>query len=153
MHNLNHWCAARLPQITEPPDLIRCEHAKRKGWPETIRKGATICVRCDRPACEFHPHGSMSYRVATHFQSVVTEPPPSRPIQQGYGVTKPAELTPKIVLRFFPAPDLRSYQTEIITQVANAFSRGKRCDPRCAHQVWRLIRFFETPFIGSAAHT
>jgi Rad3-related DNA helicase len=47
-----------------------------------------------------------------------------KPIQQS---TNPNELTAEIVLKQFPSPTLRRYQSEIITRIVDAFSNGKRC--------------------------
>jgi len=63
----------------------------------------------------------------TRLQTVVTEPSRSKPGRLSVAVTTPAELTPEIALERFPAPGLRTYQKDVVTRVANAFTNGKRC--------------------------
>lgn len=49
---------------------------------------------------------------------------PEKPTQELIG---PNELTGNIVLKHFPSPNLRPYQSEIITGIVDAFRSGKKC--------------------------
>ena len=119
-----------MPQIIEEPDLIRCEHAKRKGWPSTFRLGSHICVKCDRVRCEFHPPRAKPVICIPQEQpeviqsSVVTR---VEPIFKPKTQVSPKDLTPEEVLENFPSPTLRPYQKDIVVSVVEAFRAGKKC--------------------------
>jgi ATP-dependent DNA helicase DinG len=114
-----------LPKIIEPPDLIQCEYAKKKGWPQTFRIGSGICVRCDRISCGFHPPTSdLTFHAPVPSPDVPTSQVLEKRVHRS---TSPNELSTEIVLKHFPSPSLRKYQSEIITQIVDAFTTGKRC--------------------------
>jgi ATP-dependent DNA helicase DinG len=114
-----------LPRIIEPPDLIQCEYAKKKGWPQTFRIGSGLCVRCDRISCGFHPPTSDP---TPHAPVHSHEIPASQVLEKRrHKSIEPNELSSETVLKHFPSPTLRRYQSEITTRIVDAFTTGKRC--------------------------
>jgi ATP-dependent DNA helicase DinG len=118
-----------LPRIIEPPNLIRCEYAKKKGWPDTFRQGSVICVECRRFSCEFHPH-----RGSCTVTRTIEPKIPRETKHQPRFLTKPQalltdfkKLTADVVLAQFPSPTLRRYQEDIVKMAVEAFRSGKRC--------------------------
>lgn len=120
-----------MPQIIEEPDVIRCEHAKRKGWPSTFRLGSRICVNCDRVRCEFHPPRAKPVICKPQEQPVVHQPPIATHPEPAFYRTKiqanPKDLTPEQVLENFPSPTLRPHQKDVIVSIVDAFQAGKKC--------------------------
>jgi Rad3-related DNA helicase len=117
-----------MPKIIEEPDLIHCEHAKNKGWPEIFRKGATFCNKCDQVACQFHP--KRSYREVKKKEIKLKKAQNHKIIKKKVKPVfreKPSELSVKDVIEQFPSESMRRYQKEIITNIVDAFQTGKRC--------------------------
>jgi hypothetical protein len=115
-----------LPRITERPDLIRCEYVKRKRWPSTFRLGSSVCHGCDRLSCRFHPrtqqveeHVIVRRHETLGTGRVASSRAVEMPTQE---LIDPKELKDNIVLKHFPAHNLRKYQSEIITRIADGIA-------------------------------
>jgi ATP-dependent DNA helicase DinG len=117
-----------MPKIIEEPDLISCDYAKDRGWPEKFRIGATFCNKCDQINCPFHQ--KRSYHESGKKAKM-------QPKARVYKIKRkevksilremPSELNIRDVLAHFPSKSMRKYQKEIMIDIVDAFQTGKRC--------------------------